>query len=202
VTGIITIAYVALPGGTSSPFASGIACSFAGASAGFLLFNLPPAKIFLGDSGSAILGFALAFLGLDFWRSHAATTPMILFPLTLAGLPLLDAGFAVVRRLRRGGSPLAGDRDHIYDLLLSRGYSSAQVALFCYLLTIALAGLAWGESRMAPVQACAVSIVAFATLATVEIRLGSLSAEGDAGSRFVSQSGVRTTTPQFRISRR
>ena len=59
-----------LPGAAGNPFSSRVAFSLAGACAGFLFYNFPPAKIFLGDSGSNALGFVIAFLALDFWRSQ------------------------------------------------------------------------------------------------------------------------------------
>src|SRR6185437_8091990 len=111
VAGIIAIAYAIFPGAAGNPFSSGVAFSLAGACAGFLLFNFPPAKIFLGDCGSNVLGFVVAFLALDFWRSQpvAVTVPALLFPFLLCALPLLDAALAIIRRLRLLTSPLAGD---------------------------------------------------------------------------------------------
>jgi UDP-N-acetylmuramyl pentapeptide phosphotransferase/UDP-N-acetylglucosamine-1-phosphate transferase len=176
VAGIIAIAYAVLPGGAGNSFATGIALSVAGACAGFLAYNLPSAKLFLGDSGSTALGFVIAFLALDFWRSPpaAVTVPNLLFPFLLCALPLLDASLAIIRRLRRLTSPLAGDRRHVYDLVLARGYSPIQVALFCYMITIALSGISWKERGMSPVEAVVVSALSFAALAAFEIRLGSL----------------------------
>ena len=176
IAGIIAFAYAVFPGGAGNPFASGIAFSVAGACAAFLAYNLPPAKIFLGDSGSTALGFSVAFLALDFWRSQPApvTVPTLLFPFLLCALPLLDAALAIIRRLRRLTSPLAGDRRHFYDLMLARGYSPVQVALLCYMIAIALAGISWEERGMSPVEAAVVSALSFAALAVVEIRLGSL----------------------------
>lgn len=176
VVGIIALAYAVFPGGAGNPFASGIAFGVAGTCAGFLAYNLPPAKIFLGDSGSTALGLAVAFLALDFWRSQPAsvTVPNLLFPFLLCALPLLDAALAIIRRLLRLTSPLAGDRRHFYDLLLARGYSPVRVALFCYLIATAFAGISWKERGMSPVEAVAVSALSFAALAAVEIRLGSL----------------------------
>ncbi len=176
VAGIIAIAYAFFPGGSANSFASGLAFSVAGTCAGFLAYNLPPAKLFLGDSGSTALGFCIAFLALDFWRSQPepVAVPILLFPLLLCALPLLDAVLAIIRRLRRLKSPLAGDRRHIYDLLLTRGYSPVQVVAFCYTITIVLAGISWKERGMSPVEAVVVSAFSFAALAVFEIRLGSL----------------------------
>lgn len=201
VAGIIAVAYAAVfLGATSNPFSSGIASSLAGACAGFLLFNLPPAKLYWGDAGSTALGFVAAFLGLEFWRSQPfpVTIPSLLFPFLLCALPLLDAALAVIRRLRRLSSPLAGDRRHIYDLLLARGCSPVQVALFCYVVAIALAGISWKERGMSSAEASAVSVFSFAALAVVEVRLGSLEVAQNARRPVVSVGGVsnkRAPTP-------
>lgn len=61
-----------------------------------------------------------------------------------------------------------------HDLVLARGYSPIQVALFCYMIAIALAGISWKERGMSPVEAVVASALSFAALAVVEIRLGSL----------------------------
>jgi hypothetical protein len=61
-----------------------------------------------------------------------------------------------------------------YDLLLARGCSPVQVALFCYIVAVALAGISWKERGMSPAEASAVSVFSFAALAVVEVRLGSL----------------------------
>src|SRR5271156_4314772 len=104
---------------------------------GFLVFNFPPASIFMGDSGSTILGFCAAFLGIDFITqsaSYLGTTKWI-FPVLIAAVPVVDGITVILRRLGRGHSPLRGDRRHYYDLLLTRGWSPRQVALGSYLLT-------------------------------------------------------------------
>ena len=200
VAAILAIAYAVLPGSTRNPFASGIAFSVAGACAGFLVYNFPPAKVFLGDSGSTTLGFIIAFLALDFWRSQPAdvTVPIFLFPLLLCALPLLDAALAIIRRSRRFSSPLAGDRRHIYDLLSARGYSPVELALFCYTIAIAFAGVSWKERGMSPVVAVVVSALCFAALAVVEIRLGALQCGQNIRSHVVSSAALsnkRAPTP-------
>ncbi len=200
VAGIIAIAYAVIPSGTGNPFASEIAFSVAGACAGFLVYNLPPAKIFLGDSGSTALGLVIAFLALDFWRSQpvGVTVPALLFPFTLCALPFLDAALAILRRAGRRNSPLQGDRNHFYDLLLARGHSPVQVALFCYTVAIVLAGISWKERGMSPIEACAVSVLTFAALAVIEVRLGSLRLADNARPPAVSARGAsdkRLPTP-------
>ena len=174
---IIAAAFAALPGASGTTFGRAVAWSVAGACIGFLLFNFPPAKIFLGDSGSTAVGLCVAFLGLDSYRSNPGTLPQMLFPILAAALPLLDAALAILRRVRHGVSPLYGDRSHIYDLLLARGLSSRRVAVICYAVTAAFAALGfWGEWRASP-QFWVVAISSLGLLMYAALKLGSLRAE-------------------------
>jgi glycosyltransferase involved in cell wall biosynthesis len=92
----------------------------------------------MGDSGSTAIGLVLGFLALDFYSVSRLTPERFLFPLILAGLPLVDLVFAIVRRLRSGSSPMQGDRRHFFDLLLQRGQTPRHVALCCYTITVLL----------------------------------------------------------------
>ena len=89
----------------------------AGATAGFLLYNAPPAKIFLGDSGSLLLGYGMAVLLIQ--RSAVLSPSLLLF----VAVPVADLLFAVVRRTVRGQSPFTADAGHIHHRLLRRGLS-------------------------------------------------------------------------------
>lgn len=177
VAGIVAIAYAALPGAGASPFSHLLAWSLAGACAAFLLFNFPPAKIFLGDSGSTVLGLCIAFLGLSFYRSNPTPVSRLLFPILVAGLPVLDAALAVLRRLLRGSSPLYGDRRHFYDLLLARGWSPRRVALASYGISAALAAIAWMGLRNESPQSWSIPALSLIVLLAVALRLGSLRGE-------------------------
>ena len=103
-----------------------------------------------------MLGFATALLGLAFCRetgpAKSALTP-ILFSVLVAALPLIDAGVAILRRMRQRASPLYGDRRHFYDLLLARGYTARQVALVCYAITGSLVVAGWFILRLEPREA-------------------------------------------------
>jgi UDP-GlcNAc:undecaprenyl-phosphate GlcNAc-1-phosphate transferase len=177
VTAIIALAYIFARNGTETQFPSGVAWSLFGASAGFLIFNFPPARIFMGDAGSTTLGFTVAFLALAFCRSSGGTTPSLIFPLLVAGLPLFDAGLAVVRRLRYAASPFYGDRRHWYDLLLARGWSPRKVALVSYSITAAMGAIGWIGLRFDPKRLWVLAALSFVALFVAALRLGSLRAE-------------------------
>jgi len=104
--------------------------------AGFLLFNFPPAKIFMGDIGSAFLGFTFATLAvigssLDLGRLSFYIVPMLLFHF------IFDTFFTFGRRLMRGEKVHLAHRTHLYQLLNRTGYSHRAVALFHYAVGIA-----------------------------------------------------------------
>ena len=100
-----------------------------GALAGFLAFNLrlpwrPRATVFLGDAGSTLLGFVLAWMAIVLTQGPADIPPICALWIIL--LPLADAVSVIVRRLHRGGSSFDADREHIHHLLRALGLSHAQ----------------------------------------------------------------------------
>lgn len=102
----------------------------AGALGGFLLFNLrfpwqPRARVFLGDAGSLMVGFALAWFAIDLSQGAGRTFPPIA-ALWVLMLPLADCVSLMARRLRAGKSPFVADRAHIHHYLLARGFSHTQ----------------------------------------------------------------------------
>lgn len=174
-----------------------MAASLAGACAAFLIFNFPPARIFLGDSGSTLLGFAFALLALEFYRVACAAqvnavrvlifaqrhaTPAILFPAFVSLLPLIDFFFAVFRRLRRGASPLAGDRRHFYDLLLARGWTPGRVAITSAAVTGVLAALGCRALRLNWERAAGLFLWTVLLLGVVAGWLGAARSEDGSGS--------------------
>jgi UDP-GlcNAc:undecaprenyl-phosphate GlcNAc-1-phosphate transferase len=109
------------------PNASKILIVLAGAVAGFLVFNLPWGlrgrhRTFMGDSGSMVLGFVIAWFTVSLsQRPGVAVPPPVM--LWVLGIVLMDVFTVTVRRLARRRSPLAPDRDHLHHMLLRRGYS-------------------------------------------------------------------------------
>lgn len=104
------------------------ALSVLGALVGFLLYNRPPARIYLGDGGSYLLGTALALLVVLSWRSTVPLATSI-SSLPMVALPVAEVAWALVRR-RRARMPLfAGDRGHSYDRLAARGMRTIEIAV-------------------------------------------------------------------------
>jgi UDP-GlcNAc:undecaprenyl-phosphate/decaprenyl-phosphate GlcNAc-1-phosphate transferase len=175
--GVVAVAglgYAMLYSVRAASVGAAVSWSLIGACVGFLLFNFPPAKIFMGDSGSTVLGFLLAFLGLDFYRVHHEIGTRLLLPLIFAGLPLIDLFLAVFRRMRKGVSPFQGDRQHLYDLLQEQGLSPRPIAFGAYLTAGGLVLLGWLCTYVNPAIAILAITFAFGSLFITAVRLGSL----------------------------
>ncbi len=109
--------------------AAAIALIFLGAVAAFLCFNVPSAKIFMGDSGAYALGFILATAAILFSKPYNLYS--VLAPIFIIGLPIFDGVFTNIRRLANGKSIFLGDRSHFYDKLLQKGFSTKKTLTIC-----------------------------------------------------------------------
>jgi len=115
--------------------------ALAGGVIGFLFYNLNPAQIFMGDTGSLFLGFILAAVSLR--TSHkSSTTWALLVPVVALGLPIADTLLAFIRRALRGQSPFRPDREHIHHKLLDIGLTHRQAVLALYGTCVCLASAA------------------------------------------------------------
>ncbi|MCX8094957.1 MAG: undecaprenyl/decaprenyl-phosphate alpha-N-acetylglucosaminyl 1-phosphate transferase [Caldisericia bacterium] len=112
-----------------------ICFAVAGIAIGFLVFNFPPAKIYLGDSGALLFGFLLGEIAV--WGALKTTTSVILLVAVLAlGFPILDTFSAILRRIIRRKSIFEADMDHIHYKLLYSGFKEKEVIIILYILTL------------------------------------------------------------------
>jgi UDP-GlcNAc:undecaprenyl-phosphate GlcNAc-1-phosphate transferase len=106
----------------------------AGALAGFLVHNFPPAKLFMGDAGTMLVGFLLAALtiqGRYYYEGHTPSRLVVLIPLALLAVPLFDMVCVTLSRIRRGESPFRGDAtSHLAHRMLARGWSPRGIVAF------------------------------------------------------------------------
>ena len=120
-------------------FIGALALLFIGTLLGFLVFNFPPAKIFMGDAGSLPLGFLLAVISLRTTYYHqAASGPWypVLIPLISMAVPLYDFITVTALRLSQGKSPFVGDTQHFSHRLRKLGLTDTQTVLTLYLATL------------------------------------------------------------------
>lgn len=106
-----------------------------GIAIGFLVFNFPPAKVYLGDSGALLFGFILGEIGV--WGALKTTTSVILLVAILSlGFPILDTFSAILRRIIRKRNIFEADMDHIHYKLLYSGFKEKEVIIILYILTL------------------------------------------------------------------
>ena len=111
--------------------------ALAGACIGFLPYNLNPAKIFMGDTGSMLLGYLLAAFSVQgLFKFYAVISFAV--PFLMLGLPIFDTTFAIVRRLAHGQSPMHADRGHVHHRLIDMGFDTKQSVAILYALSAVL----------------------------------------------------------------
>lgn len=106
----------------------------AGATAGFLIWNRPPAKIYMGDAGALFLGIIVAVLTIRLNPDIDPNWKSLAIPLFLMAVPLLDTTVAVTSRLARGISPFTGGRDHLSHRLMRKGLHRRTAAITLWVL--------------------------------------------------------------------
>lgn len=109
----------------------------AGAAFGFLPHNFNPAKIFMGDTGSMLLGYMLAIVAILGAAKSVATITLII-PIFAIGLPILDTLFAIVRRLINKKPIMEADKEHLHHQLMKKGLNQKQTVLVLYGISIFL----------------------------------------------------------------
>jgi UDP-GlcNAc:undecaprenyl-phosphate GlcNAc-1-phosphate transferase len=140
-----------------------MAC-LSGAILGFLLFNFHPATIFLGDSGSMLLGYVVAALAILAAHKSEATVALLI-PVIALGLPIFDTALSIVRRWLRRLPISAADRQHVHHILLSMGLSHQRAVLVLYGACVVLGGaavlVAVGRNETTFMVVGALGIIAF-----------------------------------------
>ncbi len=136
--------------------------TMAGALLGFLVFNFPPAKIYLGDGGAYLIGFSIAALSLT--SSNKGSVAAALFVTLVAlGVPILDTAFAMVRRGLRGYPLFHADDEHFHHRLESLGFSKRRILFGVYglFVVLSLVGLSiiWSQGRTLPIGIAALFLL-------------------------------------------
>jgi UDP-GlcNAc:undecaprenyl-phosphate GlcNAc-1-phosphate transferase len=187
VTAIITIAMLLLSvhlatwgySKSGDPVRIIICLGLVGGVCGFLPFNRHPAKIFMGDAGSMLLGFMAAALMLLF----AEGVPRWwMASVVVFGLPILDTAVALARRLLNRRPLFVSDRGHIYDQMIDRGIPLKKTVAICYVLAGVYAVIGLVMSQIRTWYAAGVHVFVFAVSAVVVWRKGYLKMQGIRGA--------------------
>jgi len=118
-----------------------LAALSAGAAVGFLVWNFPPARIFMGDSGSNLLGLLLACVAIQGVLKTAAVVALV-FPLVILAVPILDTGFVLAKRIKYRQPVYRADAEHFHHRFDRIGFSPRRTVLYLYGWTLSLAALA------------------------------------------------------------
>jgi len=120
--------------------------AIAGAAFGFLIFNFHPAKVFMGDAGSMLLGYSLATMSLIGVSSTKGTVLFVSFiPLIILALPIFDTSFAILRRVANHKPIMSPDKGHLHHRIMALGFGQARavLALYCISAIMGVAGILW-----------------------------------------------------------
>ncbi|HAX61893.1 MAG TPA: undecaprenyl-phosphate alpha-N-acetylglucosaminyl 1-phosphate transferase [Elusimicrobia bacterium] len=155
----MTFLFIALP--TEEIYVNLAAVSLAGGTFGFIKYNFPNAKIFMGDTGSMFLGFVLAALSLG--TSYTKINDIALYsPILILGIPIFDTFYVMYLRYRKGKSPFLGSKDHFALRLEAAGLTRKNVVILIWLISIALSFAAFVISRVQLSVAIVIYILIFA----------------------------------------
>lgn len=141
-----------------------LALVLAAAAAGFLVWNSPPARVYLGDSGSYLIGTALAML---FLAATQRPAEVVSGACLFLAVPVADTAIAIVRRFRAGRPLLAGDRGHVYDQLVDRGWQAPTAVVACVAAQAALTGAGIAITGLTGSVAIVVTVVTVAGIGAV-----------------------------------
>lgn len=130
---ILTVTTILFSGTVRAPFI-GMLVLLIVAILGFLPHNLPPAKIYLGDTGALFVGFMYASLGVSNLKNAAIFTMIV--PVIMYAVPLFDSSYAIIRRIMTGQSIVSKDQEHIHHRLLRSGFSPLQIILGMLAITL------------------------------------------------------------------
>jgi len=162
--GALTMFALSLTAKVNQPITASIAIIFAGAVLGFLFYNFNPASIFLGESGSTLIGFMLGVLAIILGAKIATA-------LLVMGIPILDVAWAIIRRIIYHRSPFKGDRQHLHFRLLDIGLSQRQAALVLYLISAIFGIVAVFLQSMGKLIALVILVAVMFTLAITVVIL-------------------------------
>lgn len=137
--GLTTFAVLAASLGRSVPAI--IAASLAGAAIGFLRHNFHPARIFMGDAGSLLLGFVVAGVAVSGVMKSAAALAIVL-PMIVMAIPILDTSFVVLKRLKYGMPVYSADRSHFHHRFFSIGWGQRRTVLAMYVFCSIMSAVA------------------------------------------------------------
>ena len=153
--------------------------ALAGGCIGFLPYNMNPAKIFMGDTGSTFLGYILAVVSIQgLFKFYTIISFAV--PFLMLGLPIFDTCFAFIRRIAHGQSPMHADRSHVHHRLIDMGFNQKQAVAVLYVISAILGLSAVVLTTSGPVKAMLLLLaLCFAGAISARIFLGANGKKND-----------------------
>lgn len=160
----LTIGYVAFIHGHYVPTIGMMVV--AGAALGFLPYNFHPAKIFMGDGGSQLLGFVMAGMSI-LGTVKSAAVVVVAIPAIVLGLPIFDTAMAIIRRVMRRQSIGTADREHLHHRIMKAGFGQRRAVLLMYSISGILGIMAVMYSRDLIIECMGLALIAIILLGVV-----------------------------------
>ncbi|MFV2082840.1 MAG: MraY family glycosyltransferase, partial [bacterium] len=158
IIGLFAIAFMGSKGGVAL-----FSLILAGGILGFMRYNLHPAKTFLGDSGSLLLGFTISFMAI--LQSAKTTTFMVLvIPIIFIAIPMVDTIWAFTRRMLKGQHPFEPDREHLHHRLLDLNFTPRQTLGYFYAFSVIMGGSGLWLSQHKSLLVIAISFILLALM--------------------------------------
>lgn len=186
----LTLATVAWTEGQTG--AAALALLLGAAALGFLRYNFHPAKIFLGDSGSMLLGFVLAAIAVV-GLTKSATAVSLIIPILILGIPLFDTTLAILRRCYKRQPIFNPDREHLHHRLLDAGLTHRRAVLVVYGVDAVLGASAVFLTILSTDQGVLLLVLLAVTLLTVANKIGVL------GGRARREAGLVKKEEHFKM---
>jgi UDP-GlcNAc:undecaprenyl-phosphate GlcNAc-1-phosphate transferase len=136
IVGIISFGILFISAEESQLLVSGLAAAISGSTIGFLLWNKPPARIYMGDAGSLFLGALIAILSLKVDPINESIFESVSILILLLAIPILDSSSAITSRIRRKISPFSPGLDHLSHRLMNYGLTKKQSILILWIVTL------------------------------------------------------------------
>lgn len=174
--GALTMLVIAIL--VAEPQVALVMAALVGACIGFMPYNMNPAKIFMGDTGSTFLGFILACITIQGLFKFYAVISFVV-PFLILGLPIFDTMFAIIRRVSHGQNPMAPDRSHVHHRLIDMGLNQKQAVAVLYVISAILGMSAVVLATDGEIKAilCLITLILVCLVAARVIIIPRLSAE-------------------------
>jgi UDP-GlcNAc:undecaprenyl-phosphate/decaprenyl-phosphate GlcNAc-1-phosphate transferase len=153
ISGIAFVFFVLVTSLSGQVYLTEISIVLLGITAGIYFYNVTPARLFLGDSGSQTFGFIVAAIAMEYAPVGLSPISSWFVPILLVGMPIFDTSLVVYSRMRRGLPIYQANLDHTYHRLVNLGFDGRRAVLTIHMIAILLSLVAFATFYLSPVIA-------------------------------------------------